>query len=66
MDNEKKIAEEQPFPLDLMPEMPVNYYLFVRSVSENFDVSPLNLRSDLHHTHGYLITPFYKSVSSIL
>jgi hypothetical protein len=66
MNNEKNTAEDQPISESLMSELPVNYYLFVKTTSENFKTSPLCLRSDFHDTDGYLITPFYKSISSIL
>ncbi|QHS58471.1 hypothetical protein [Chitinophaga agri] len=56
----------QPFPPELATALPVNYYLFVRSISEKVTSAPTTVHSHLHHTSSYVILPFYKAISNIL
>jgi hypothetical protein len=56
----------QPFPPELASALPVNYYLFVRSISDKAITAPTNVHSHLHNTSGYVILPFYKAISNIL
>lgn len=56
----------QPFPPELATALPVNYYLFVRSISDKAITAPTTVHSHLHHTSAYVILPFYKAISNIL
>jgi len=66
MNSNKKIAENQPLPDALRPELPVNYFLLVGQAAGKKDFTVLTVESDFHETDSYLITPFYKSISNIL
>ncbi|MBW8687986.1 hypothetical protein [Chitinophaga rhizophila] len=56
----------QPFPLEMAGALPVNYYLFVRTISDKAISAPTTVHSHLHNTSAYVILPFYKAISNIL
>jgi hypothetical protein len=58
------IESSQPFPNGLNKLVPVNYFLFVKSVTTK--IKPSNMvRSELYNADLYMVQPFYKAISNI-